>query len=226
MTSELSILGAFLTGLFGSVHCLSMCGGIVTSLSLGTEQHQLRYNLLYHFGRILSYVTAGFIFSGLGMLSYHSLNHSNAVMIGQLFAAGFMLALGLYVSQIWRGLVLFEKAGNIVWKLIAPFANKLLPINSTGKALLAGLLWGWLPCGMVYSALIWSFSSGNLMTGSLIMLAFGLGTLPMLLTLSMFSTKLRKVLQNQLTRWIAGGILISFSVWMIIAAVTGTGHHH
>jgi len=247
MINELSIAGAFFTGLFGSVHCVAMCGGIICSLSLASnnsepavaavngsveqasrpQQRVWRFTILYHIGRILSYMLAGFIVSGLGVLGYQSMDYSNAVIAGQMIASFFMLALGLYISQIWQGLLYFEKVGSIFWRLIAPVAKKLLPINRSDKALYAGVIWGWLPCGMVYSVLVWSFSSGNVFTGTAMMLAFGLGTLPMLLTISFFSsTQLKKLLNARPIRWLSGGIIISFSVWMLIATLTNQVHHH
>ena len=248
MIDGLSITGAFFTGLFGSVHCAAMCGGIVSGLSLSvrsvthqsgllagktkeetfTTHHVVTTALLYHGGRLISYMLAGFIASGIGILGYQQLPPSSSILTGQLVAAAFMLALGLYVSGIWQGLVYIEKLGAGLWKRVSPIAQKLVPIDRPGKAFFAGFLWGWLPCGMVYSVLVWSFSSGSLLTGTSMMLAFGLGTLPMLLGISLFSTGLNKILQSQLLRWISGSVLISFALWMIIAAISGGNqvHHH
>ncbi len=250
MLDPFSVAGAFLTGLFGSVHCVAMCGSIVTGLNQSShsqgelnsiivesnsEQNSTctnkavsqhwKHTLLYHLGRISSYMLAGFIISGLGILGYQSMEYSNAILVGQIVAATFMFLLGLYISKIWQGLLLLEKLGSYLWRLISPFAQKFFPINRSDKAFYAGLLWGWLPCGMVYSVLIWSFSSGSLLTGTVMMLAFGLGTLPMLLSLSLLGINSAPLLNHKAVAWVSGSLLISFSLWMLIMALTGQAQH-
>jgi len=248
MLDQFSILGAFLAGLFGSAHCVAMCGSIVTGLNQSIRSdkaldkivvksnsiqtttnakqftNKWNYTLLYHFGRISSYMLAGFIVSGIGVLGYQSIEYSNAILVGQLLAAAFMFALGLYISKIWQGLIKLEKLGSYLWRLISPFAQRLFPINRSDKAFYAGLLWGWLPCGMVYSVLVWSFTSGSLLTGTVMMLAFGLGTLPMLLSLSLLDVN-PAILNHKIVAWVSGSLLISFSLWMLITALTGHSLH-
>ncbi|VAW74672.1 hypothetical protein MNBD_GAMMA12-3119, partial [hydrothermal vent metagenome] len=184
------------------------------------------FSILYHLGRISSYMFAGLIAASLGMLGYNTINHPVGILIGQIVAASFMLALGLYVSKIWQGLLVLEKIGSYFWRLIAPFAQNILPINCKRKAFLAGILWGWLPCGMVYTVLIWSLSSGGLLNGAIIMLAFGLGTLPLLLSISLFSFNAAPFLHNKIVSWVSGSLLITLSLWMLVSALTGHTHQH
>ena len=102
-------------------------------------------------------------------------------LAGKLFAAAFMIALGLYLADWWRGLALLEKLGMKLWRHIQPLAQRLFPIDNPPQAFLLGLLWGWLPCGLVYSVVAWSLTAGSALDGAKLMLGFGLGTLPALL---------------------------------------------
>jgi sulfite exporter TauE/SafE len=87
-----------------------------------------------------------------------------------------MIALGLYIGGWWFGLRQIEKVGGIIWQKIEPISRRFIPINSLFQAFILGALWGWLPCGLVYTILIWSISTSNAIEGGLLMLSFGLGT--------------------------------------------------
>jgi sulfite exporter TauE/SafE len=139
----------------------------------------------------------------------------------QLFAGLFMLLMGLYISGLWMGLTRIEKLGARLWKYLQPGAQKLLPVSNPLQALLLGLLWGWLPCGLVYSVLIWSISSGSFVDGGLLMLSFGLGTLPNLLAMGLFANQLKQWVQKQRVRYFSGGLVMLFACWTLYLAVNG-----
>ena len=124
-----------------------------------------------------------------------------------------MLLMGLYISGWWMGLSRLEKAGAVLWRYINPVASKLLPVSTFSQAFLLGSLWGWLPCGLVYSVLVWSVSTGSAVEGALLMLSFGAGTLPNLMAMGLFANKLKAFVQQQGVRYFAGGMIICFALW-------------
>jgi len=179
------MLSAFLVGLFSLVHCYGMCGGIIGALSMGLapeiRAHRLRlagFSLLYSLGRITSYSLAGFLsgFAGqvLGGL-LHPAPVGNALRI---LAGVLLVAIGGYVAGGLPRLALLERLGDPLWQRLWPLAQRLLPVRTPLQALLSGILWGWLPCGLVYSMLAVTALSGSALEGAAQMFAFGLGTLP------------------------------------------------
>lgn len=190
MNSELTFAAALLMGLAGSLHCVGMCGGIVGTLAVGVPEwvQQDRWRLMgwllaYNAGRLFSYMTAGALAGGLGSQMFGLLPAGQGRAAGGLIAGLFLAALGLYLAGWWQGLAALERAGAGVWSRIEPFGRRLLPVRSSQHAFAVELLWGWLPCGLVYTALAWSLAAGSAASGALLMLAFGIGTLPMLLAL-------------------------------------------
>ena len=224
--AESSWLTAFLVGFLGGVHCFGMCGGIVTALSFGVREdlreHQkklLGLQLAYNLGRITSYTTAGFIAGALGFFA-HDLSGMQEVRIGlQLIAAIIMIALGLYLGGWWFGLLKVEQMGSGLWKHIEPIGRKLIPVQTMGGALSLGLVWGWLPCGLIYSVLIWALAVADPVEGALLMLSFGLGTLPNLLLMGVFAAQLGRYLQKVWLRKMAGMLVVVFGVWQLYGAI-------
>ena len=223
---EFTYITAFTLGLMGGVHCVGMCGGIVGVLSFATQPHKNNTTfalfgllLAYNSGRLLSYTLAGGLMGSLGWLVSIWTDIQFAQVLLQLTAAIFMLMMGLYISGWWMGLVKLEKAGAHVWKYIQPLAQKLLPVKSPLQATLLGLLWGWLPCGLVYSVLIWSISAGNFQQGALLMLSFGLGTLPNLLAMGLFASQVKQFIQKPSVRYLAGGLVILFALWNMLPGI-------
>ncbi|MDZ7661801.1 sulfite exporter TauE/SafE family protein [Thiohalophilus sp.] len=217
MSAELSLLAAFLVGLMGGVHCVGMCGGIVGALTFGVPQPQSRarlfgFQLSYNLGRIASYTLGGVLLGGLSGLADNLLVIHQYQSILQVIAGLFMLAMGLYIAGWWTGLRHVESGGRVVWRYIEPLGRRLMPVTRPGQALLLGMLWGWLPCGLVYSVLIWSISTGSALEGGLLMLSFGLGTLPNLLLMGMFAATLQKFVRYPPVRHGAGGLVMLFGV--------------
>jgi hypothetical protein len=139
----------------------------------------------------------------------------------QVVAGIFMLLLGLYLGGWWSILVRLEKMGGQLWKLIEPSASKLLPVMDFRHALILGLLWGWLPCGLVYSVLVWSIASGGYQQGALLMLSFGLGTLPNLLAMGYFAERLGRWVRHASLRRAAGILVIGFGLWNLLLVFNG-----
>lgn len=225
MNVEVGLIGAFLVGLLGGVHCIGMCGGIVGALTLGLPEDkragwaQMPYQLAYNAGRIASYALAGALVGGLGMLLAGLLPIYLAQRFLQGLAALFMIALGLYLAGWWMGLRRVEQAGGAIWRRLEPFGRRLLPVRSPAQALALGLIWGWLPCGLVYSVLIWSVSAGGVLQGAGLMLAFGLGTLPNLLLMGAAAAWLSGYVRRPAVRRAAGALVMGFGVYLLAQAV-------
>ncbi|MBT3308431.1 MAG: sulfite exporter TauE/SafE family protein [Gammaproteobacteria bacterium] len=221
MLMESLYLSAFIMGLLGSTHCAGMCGGIVSALSIGIDPQQRNqritlYLLAYNGGRILSYMVAGALIATLGS-ALSTIGEGMVIrQIFTLLSALLMILLGLYLSGWWPAAILkIERGGAIIWHRIEPIARRWIPIRSSLQAWGAGLLWGWLPCGLVYTALLWSLSAESTLQGALIMGSFGLGTLPALFGLGLFSSQLSNHLQQQWVRATAGIMVASFGIFQI-----------
>ncbi|WP_199053007.1 sulfite exporter TauE/SafE family protein [Aquitalea sp. ASV15] len=196
----------FLTGLLGGGHCMGMCGGIITALTLNLPAGQRRWLILlsYNIGRIGSYVLVGVLLGGLAGAGLSLLTARPAQLALLVLANLMLIAMGLYLAGLSSAITALEKLGRPVWARLQPLLARLLPIRSPRTALLAGMLWGWLPCGLVYSASLSALASGKATQGGLLMLAFGLGTLPNLLLMGVFADTLRQWLQQKPVRLLAG----------------------
>ena len=221
MISGVSLLAAFLVGLLGGVHCVGMCGGIVAALSLGLPEQQRRgaarwkYLLAYNLARIGSYTSAGALLGGIGWLAANWSGLHQLQQGLQLLAALFMVALGLYLGGWWLGLSHVERAGGLVWNRLEPLGRRFLPVKTAAQAFLLGLIWGWLPCGLVYSVLVWSISTGDPLYGAALLFSFGLGTLPNLLLMGVAAARLSARVRDPRTRRIAGSLVILFGLYSL-----------
>lgn len=215
MTEMVSIVAtAFMLGLLGSGHCLGMCGGLMGALATAaTPGRPPRLALLlgYNLGRVSSYGLAGLAFGGLGM----AVAHSPAFTLLRTLAALLLIALGAYLAGWWHGVTRVEALGRGVWRYLRPLSQRLLPPRSTPQAVALGAVWGWLPCGLVYSALLWSAAQGDLLKSALAMLAFGLGTCPMMFVTGMASHTLLAWLRRRGVRMAAGVLVIAFGLWSV-----------
>jgi len=231
MSGDITLLSAFLVGLLGSTHCLGMCGGIVSALTFGVRDDLRRspwslapYLLAYNAGRISSYVIAGAIAGAVGAGAVGVLPSSASRWVVKFITGGFMISLGLYLAGWWPGLQILEKWGGGLWRHIEPIGRQLLPVDHPFKALGVGLVWGWLPCGMVYTMLAWALASGSATQGATLMLAFGLGTLPMLLTIGAAAEWLKDFVRHPWVRRGTGVLVLLFGMYTIIAPGSHTGH--
>lgn len=213
------LLSAFIVGLLGGVHCVGMCGGIVGALSFGLPaDRNLPILLAYNVGRISSYSLAGALMGALGFYFSGLLPVQLAQRVLLTLAGLFLILMGLYLAGWWSALSRVERAGGVLWRRIEPLGRGLLPVRSVRHGLLLGLLWGWLPCGLVYSALVWTVSAGGALEGALLMLAFGLGTLPNLLLIGVAAAQLGRWVRRPAVRALAGTLVILFGMLLLFDA--------
>jgi sulfite exporter TauE/SafE len=225
---------AFLAGFFGSAHCVGMCGGIAglfaVKLEIASLSRRLGLALVYNAGRVLGYALLGFLAGGIGK-TFTGVIPALAGPL-RLLSGVLIILVGLRLAFDWRVLDLLERGGAVLWQRIAPSARGLLPVTSPWQALALGFLWGWLPCGLVYSALLIAATSGEAASGALVMTAFGVGTLPAMLLTGLGAAQLQAFMTRQWARRGAGLIVILMGIvtlWMpLVSLLTGPGsaHHH
>lgn len=215
---EFSLIAVFLVGLLGGVHCLGMCGSIVGVFTAQVPKDTARwpFHLAYSSGRIASYALAGALAGAVGQAG---LLMRDAVPVQHLLftlSSLMLVVLGLYLAGVWGGVRQLERLGGGLWQKLQPYTTRLLPVNTVPRALGLGALWGWLPCGLVYSVLLTALASGSAARGALIMLAFGLGTLPNLLAIGLFWESVKGWVQSPRMRLAAGLLVALFGVYGLI----------
>jgi sulfite exporter TauE/SafE len=207
MTLALSL---FFLGLAAGVHCVGMCGGFVTAFAGRRvipiremrERRPLTRLLLFNAGRITSYSVAGAIAGALGGVATSFLGAQQAIYV---LANVMLIAIGLHLAGAARLLAPLEALGAPLWRRLQPHAAKAM----NGGAYVAGLLWGWIPCGLVYGALAAAAFAGSAAGGAAAMAAYGLGTLPWLLGAGFAFGWLQK----KLVRALAGTAVLAFGVY-------------
>ena len=238
-----SLIPVFVVGLLGSVHCAGMCGGIVSAFSAlparrfpvsvitlgagadtGFDSQVAARTLAYNSGRIASYASAGALAGGLAGGARALSGIASLQLAGYWFANLMLVALGLYLMGAWLGLARFEAAGQVLWRPVSQLMRKLLPLDTPLKMVAVGALWGWLPCGMVYSVLLTAMFSGSAASGAAIMFAFGLGTLPMLLMMGMLGGRLRTLIGRRPVRVVSGAVVLGFGLLGLWRAAQGGPH--
>jgi len=221
------LTASFITGFVGSAHCVGMCGGISGLFAVNANVASLRAQftkaIAYNLGRILTYAIIGAAVAVLGKSAVASIP---ALMAPIRLASGVLIVfVGLQLAFGWRILAPLENAGARLWKRIAPAAQGLVPVNTIPQALGLGLIWGWLPCGLVYAALAWSLTAGNARDGALLMLGFGIGTLPALLAAGNAMHVLQHWVRAPRVRTAAGMMIIAFGLYSGYSALDTDGHH-
>jgi len=226
---ETTFLAAFLTGLLGGTHCVGMCGGIVAAMSFqgGVAQGEVgksvrqpfRFHIGYSFGRIASYATLGALAGLLGSAAFLSDSLYPLQRGLYVLAQVILILLGLYLAGLNQSIRVLERAGGAVWKRVQPILAKVMPVRNLGQAVAAGALWGWLPCGLVYSVLVMALSAGGAMNGAALLLAFGLGTLPNLLLMGWAAESLRNFARKTWVKQGAGLLVAAMGVWGLFQLV-------
>jgi sulfite exporter TauE/SafE len=219
---ETGYIAVFLIGLLGGTHCVGMCGGIVGALTVTRPGSRPDWQLhaAYNLGRITSYTVAGAALGAIGGLGM-VLNNVLPVQMALYLVANLMLiALGLYLTGMTSLLAPLERAGHRVWTRIQPLTARFLPARRIAQAYPLGLLWGFLPCGLVYSVLATALVSGSALRGAGLLLAFGLGTLPNLMLAGMLLTRLRYVTRQKWLRIGSGVLVLGFGVFGLVNAGT------
>lgn len=207
-------------GFLGSSHCVGMCGGIASALSAqqtGGARQDLQRSLAYNLGRVSSYAAAGAVAGSFGAALVHAAG-SEGMLVLRSVAALLIIGVGLSVMG-WPGLVTrLEVVGGAFWKRVAPLARRARMSESPFAPFLLGTLWGWLPCGLVYSALALAVTGGSAATGALVMAAFGLGTLPAVVGVGLAAQRGVTLLRGANARRAAGAMVVGFGVWTFVAA--------
>ncbi|WP_444944893.1 sulfite exporter TauE/SafE family protein [Microbulbifer sp. ZKSA006] len=214
------LAAALAIGFLGSSHCIGMCGGISGALGMAVPGKKTAWMQLgsYQLGRLGSYALMGALAGALGAAVL-------PVLTPLRFAAGIMLILmALYIGGIWSGLSWIEKGGRYLWRYVQPLSAKLLPVRSAGQALALGSLWGWLPCGLVYSALTFALAQGSAERSALAMFAFGLGTVPAMLATGAAAAQVRGIVQKPGVRYGFAAAILLFGIWTLWGAMGHSGH--
>lgn len=219
--SEAGYAAIFLVGLLGGTHCVGMCGGIVGALSAQVAGGRAGWplHLAYNFGRILSYIVAGALVGAIGGLGLAFGPVAKVQLVFYVLASLMLIALGFYLMGFQRSLAFAEKAGQGLWRRIQPYTRRFLPVRNAGQAVSLGLLWGWLPCGLVYSVLATALVSGSAARGAMAMAAFGLGTLPNLLLAGLLLSRFRRFAQSPVARAVSGVLVLGFGLYGLYNAV-------
>ena len=226
MIAQAPYVTAFLVGLLSGVHCLAMCGGLVGSLTLGLDPacrrdplRLLPLQLGYNLGRVTGYGLAGALAGGLGaiLLQLGPLQTVQRTLYG--LAGVVMVLLGLYLGGWWRRLAMAERLGLVLWRRLEPLSRRWLPVRRPSQALAVGLVWAWVPCGLVYSVLITAVTTGRPLNGALLMLAFGAGTLPNLLGIGLLAGAAARLVENRRWPQVAGLVVIGFGVHALLQLV-------
>lgn len=231
---EFTFISAFFVGLFSTLHCVGMCGGIIGALTFSLPEHirNNRWRLVpyvsaYNLGRITSYTLAGALAGSFGE-QIISIAPQNAHLFLQLFATVLMIGIGLYLAGWFPAFAKIELIGKPIWKKLEPISQKLIPVKSPGHAYLFGIVWGWLPCGLVYSALIWSSTTSGAKDGALFMLAFGAGTLPTVMITGILTGWFVRLSRSKFIRPVVGLTIIIMALITGYLALQHVGmpHHH
>jgi sulfite exporter TauE/SafE len=236
-SASLALSAAFVAGIAGSAHCVAMCGGLAGALGMrarvvqSTAAQTFVRALLMQLGRIGSYSVAGALvgaLAGAGSMFATEINFLYVAQALRLFAGLVLLAIAVRIAFAWNAFAWIERAGARFWSHLAPM-TKRLGTDSRNRlrivdSLLLGAIWGWLPCGLVYSMLLFAAANGDAARGAAIMIAFGFGTLPAMLVGTLLAAQLTTVLKQRSTKWVAAALLAAFGVWTLVAAISG--HHH
>ncbi len=234
---EASLLSVFLLGLLGGAHCAGMCGPIVGAIALAPRGLRVPIRVVaadpvppdpprsawprqiaYNAGRVTSYVTAGALAGAAGSAAWLAEHVAPVQQVALAVAACALVAMGLYLLGALRPLAALESAGRPLWRRLAPLAARALHAPRAWHGFGAGLVWGMIPCGMVYAMLVAALASGGAASGALLALAFGLGTLPNLLTLGWAAGRSSSWLHARWLRVTAGALILAFGLFGLIRA--------
>ena len=231
MTIELALVTALLAGFFGSSHCVGMCGAIVVLFegpdSDRTSASVWPRRLTYNIGRGSFYALLGAVAGLTGALLTKTTGVEQGLWFMRLLAAALVIAIGLNLLFDWRLTRFLESAGAGRWQKMSRLARHVLPASTLPRAFGAGFIWGALPCGLVYSALAISATSGDALSGTAVMLAFWLGTLPTLLLVGTSAQFLTRMRRNKILRRVAGILVILVGLAALMPfSVSSNGHQH
>jgi hypothetical protein len=225
----ISLSAALVAGAAGSVHCVAMCGGLAAAFGMRSRNTSARAfsdTVLYHVGRLSGYGLAGTIFGWLGASLLSTVNVPLLASVARLGAGVLLILAALKILCGWNLLSFIERAGAQYWRALQPVARRAMGALGATRSLIVGLFWGWLPCGLVYSMLMFAALSGDGLQGAAIMVAFGLGTMPAMLTSSALAVRLGQWIRRRGTRQLGGVMLLLFGCWIAWSAVPSPQHDH
>ncbi len=219
MTGALTIGAALLLGLVASGHCIVMCGGISAALGIATARRadgrpQVRLLVAYQLGRILSYTLAGLLIGGVfgavvGLLDIEAVRRTLRAMSAVALLLGALVVFGR-VRDPGAGV------GRALWSKLAPLGRRLLPVNSLPRAIAFGMVWGWMPCGIVYTVLLIASLQVNALDAAATMAAFGLGTAPAMLATAFGAHRFLGFTARPAGRRIAGTVLVACALLTLV----------
>lgn len=216
MIDPLFLTAALLAGIAGAGHCAGMCGGIAGALAhaISAAQRSAWLTVGYSIGRVGSYAALGALAGALAALLSPA-DTGFAMAVSRVLTGLVLLAIALHLLGITRWMQQLEVAGAAVWRRLSPLAKRLLPVTTLPRALALGALWGLLPCGLVYGALLYAATAGSAGAGALVMIAFGIGTLPAVLGLGLAARWLAA--HARLVRNGSGGLLLITALWTLLS---------
>jgi len=226
----INLVISFNLGLLSTPHCLAMCGGIITALSMSgagvngnKAGNKTSLVIAYNLGRITSYTIAGAVAGLAGRQVVYALMPASGHNVLRIIAAGMLVLIGLHLCGWLPGLRTIESLGMKLWGWLQPLARRFRTVSGIRGALLTGVIWGWLPCGLVYSVLLWSLSSGDALSGALLLLVFGVGTLPGMVTAGFLGNEISSLLKRPALRTAGGLIIIILGT---LSLLLNPQHHH
>ena len=213
----LTLGAALLGGLLGGLHCAAMCGGIATGLSATAPRGGWGGALQLNLGRIGGYTLAGLLVGLFGhglvaLLRNPWLGVSLRALAG---LALVVVALRLLGVRALPGFL--SRPGTRAWGWLRPLQRRLLPADTLPRRLGIGALWGWMPCGLSYSLLTVAWLQAHPRNSALTMLAFGLGTLPVMLPLTWSGQRMGLWLQRPALRNTAAALVLAAGLLTIAA---------
>jgi sulfite exporter TauE/SafE len=221
------LISAWLVGALGGLHCLTMCGGLLTALAArdGATQPLLparivaTRRLAYQAGRISTYALLGVAFGATGALALHAADYLPLQRALYVAANVFLLLLGASLAFAAPGGGWLQRTGAKAFGAVLPLVKPLLQRPGATGRIALGLLWGLLPCGLVYSVLPLALFAGGAWQGGAVMLAFGLGTLPNLMAANVLLGRARRAFDGKVLRYAVAAVLIAFGlsgIWRVL----------
>jgi sulfite exporter TauE/SafE len=226
---SLSLTAAFVAGVAGSVHCVAMCGGISAALGMRarragmTSRNAVCHTAVQQAGRLASYTVAGGVCGGFGGVLAALLDLDQVALAVRILAGCLLIAMALRVLLGWRLLNGIESWGARFWSRIAPLARRTTG-SGFGSSLLLGMLWGWLPCGLIYSMLMFATMSGSPQAGGATMLLFGLGTLPAMFGGGLIGARVGHLTMARGLNKAAGALLLVFGILTVLGPLLHSHH--
>ncbi len=216
-------LVAAIVGLLSALHCIGMCGGIVGALIFslppsrrGNRGHLLCFILAYNLGRVMSYALAGALFGWAGAAILSIGVDSGLPRLLRVLAASVTIGIGLHVAGWFPRFAFIERLGEPLWRRLEPLGRRLLPVDSLPRALLYGALWGWLPCGLVYAMLLGAPAQSSPTAGAVYMALFGLGTLPVMIAVSLLTGRLYGIAGSRSLQALGGLTVVALGLFTLL----------